>query len=271
MLPAPRVVLFDLDNTLFDHGGAVVQGLRAARARHAGLRRMPWPELLRRYDELLTETERPVLTGKLSLTVARERRFRRLIAETGAISTLEEARTLAKVYRERYQGSRQAMRGARALLASYRRDGIPVGIVTNNLVEEQEDKLAVIGLRSLVSFLVTSEEVGATKPSPEIFRTALRRGGVEPAETRMVGDSWNSDILGAAGLGIPAIWYNPRGAPIPAGPIVPVLESFAPAYRARSRIAAWEGSYEPGAPSRPAATEGIIQPTRASKSRRRAA
>lgn len=270
VLPAPRVVLFDLDNTLFDHARAAQLGLRTVRARHAGLRRMPWKELLRRYDELLAETHRAVMTGRISPSRARAERLRRLIAEAGARATPKEARALAELYRARYQESRRTTPGARALLASYRRDGVAVGIVTDNLVAEQEEKLAALGMRSLVSFLVTSEEVGSSKPGPEIFRTALRRGRVEADQTRMVGDSWKYDVLGAAALGIPAVWYNPRRAPVPAWPRVPVLGSLAPSRAARRRIAAWAGSYAPGEPSSPAPTEGIIQPTHASKPRRRA-
>jgi HAD superfamily hydrolase (TIGR01549 family) len=233
----PRLVLFDLDDTLFDHRGSLEVALRGARRAHPALRRVAWTDQLRRYDELLAETHREVMAGTLTPEAAREERFRRLFLEAGTDAGSRVLRAVATTYRDRYQASRRAARGARALLASYRRDGVATGIVTNNLLAEQEDKLTAIRLLPLVSFLVTSEEVGHSKPAPEIFREALDRARVPAAEARMVGDSWEADIRGAAAAGIPAIWYNPRGRSRPTGPPVPEISSFSPLARVRRTIA----------------------------------
>jgi HAD superfamily hydrolase (TIGR01549 family) len=240
---APRLVLFDLDDTLFDHRGSREVALRAVRHSYPALRRVGWTVQLRRYDDLLSELHRDVMAGTLTIDAAREERFRRLFLEAGSSPGTRVVRAVATAYRDRYLASRRAARGARALLASYQRDGVATGIVTNNLVSEQEDKLTAIGLRPLLSFLVISEAVGHSKPSPEIFREALRRGGVPATDARMVGDSWEADIQGAASVGIPAIWYNPRGRPRPAGLDVPELATFSPIAPARRTIAEWRGRY----------------------------
>jgi putative hydrolase of the HAD superfamily len=50
------------------------------------------------------------------------------------------------------------------------------------------------------------------KPRPYIFQAALARLRVRPDEVAMVGDSLNSDVLGAQGVGLRTIWIAPPGA-----------------------------------------------------------
>ncbi len=90
-----------------------------------------------------------------------------------------------------------------------------LGIVSNNLLDEQQEKLRVCGLDELVDALVVSEEAGVSKPDPAIFRVALDRLRVRADETVMIGDSWAADVEGARAAGIRAIWFNPAGAAAP--------------------------------------------------------
>src|SRR5437870_1167181 len=80
------------------------------------------------------------------------------------------------------------------------------GIVTNNLLEEQQDKLQYCGLASCVDVLIASEDVGVAKPDRGIFDIALDRMGVAAPDAVMVGDSWANDIAGALNAGIRAVW-----------------------------------------------------------------
>ena len=94
---------------------------------------------------------------------------------------------------------------------------LPVAIVTNGITEIQRSRFALSPLGELVSDVVISEEVGVSKPRPEIFRLALDRLGAKPGEALMVGDGVNSDIRGANNAGIDACWYNPGGKTLPEG------------------------------------------------------
>ena len=87
---------------------------------------------------------------------------------------------------------------------------VPIAIVSNNLLEEQTDKLRLCGFDRFIDHLVVSEEIGITKPDPAIFRSALDRLGVPADQAVMVGDSWPADIVGARRAGIRAVWFNPR-------------------------------------------------------------
>ena len=94
---------------------------------------------------------------------------------------------------------------------------LPVAIVTNGITAVQRSRLALSPLKDCVAEVVISEEVGVSKPRPEIFLLALDRLGVKPREALMVGDGVNSDIRGANNAFIDACWYNPKGDALPEG------------------------------------------------------
>jgi HAD superfamily hydrolase (TIGR01549 family) len=207
----PRAVFFDLDDTLFDHTRTAREALRIVRADQPILQRPPFGALCREYGRLLEAIHPEVLAGRISIPLARRRRFEMLAEFCGTAISAEEAESISQRYRAEYQIARRAVPGARAILERLRGRAI-VGIVTNNEVREQEEKLAFLGLRGLVDVLVVSEEVGASKPDPKIFRTALDRAGVSAGEAVMLGDSWTADVQGAHGVGIRPIWLNRFGA-----------------------------------------------------------
>ena len=65
-----------------------------------------------------------------------------------------------------------------------------------------------------------------TRPFSSPRSTALQ---CDAAETVMVGDSWTADIAGARAAGIRPIWFNPLGAKAPDGEPVAELRSLEPA------------------------------------------
>lgn len=63
------------------------------------------------------------------------------------------------------------------------------------------------------------------KPEPPLFRIALQRLGLRPADAAMVGDSVTSDVAGARAVGMRAVLYAPDGAAPEAADVV--VRSFA--------------------------------------------
>ncbi|MBR2699381.1 MAG: YjjG family noncanonical pyrimidine nucleotidase [Clostridia bacterium] len=94
---------------------------------------------------------------------------------------------------------------------------LPVVIVTNGMTSIQRSRFARSPLTDIVSGIVISEEIGVSKPRPEIFLRALEPMGAEPSEALMIGDGIKSDILGANNAGIDACWLNPGGRRLPEG------------------------------------------------------
>jgi putative hydrolase of the HAD superfamily len=62
-----------------------------------------------------------------------------------------------------------------------------------------------VGLESYLDVIVTAEDVGADKPDPPIFLAALERAGVDASEAVYIGDQYETDIVGARGVGIKPI------------------------------------------------------------------
>ena len=212
-----RAVLFDLDDTLFDHRYSSQSALATLYARYACLQQKSLAELNDLHKDLLEHYHRELLAGRHTLDSARHERFRQLFACYGEQLAEEETAAASECYRTVFMANRQLMAGAGQLLA-YLRTRVRIGIVTNNMRDEQTAKLAHLGITELIDELITSEEVGLAKPDPGIFVAALQRLHSTPAESVMVGDSWAADVLGATQLGIRTIWLNrePLACPDPA-------------------------------------------------------
>jgi len=204
-------VLFDLDDTLFDHAATARAALAAMAAGRPLLHGVPLEALYQRYSELLEEMHPLVMTGQIPYLVAREQRFQRLLAPyEGELSGAESQRVAALHYGH-YQRLRQPVAGALALLQRLK-PAYKIGIVTNNRTAEQREKLRFLQMDTLVDALITSEDVGFLKPDPAIYRAALQRLRATAAQTVMVGDNWSADVLGALAVGIRPVWLNRTGA-----------------------------------------------------------
>jgi putative hydrolase of the HAD superfamily len=209
-----RAVLFDLDDTLFDHRESAAEALRRVQGAHEGLRHIPFDEFEKLHAALLEELHPEVLNARLEMDEARRERFRRLFARCGIAASEDLCAATARRYRNDYMDARRAVAGAAALVAEIRRHA-KVAIVSNNMLQEQRDKLEFCGLAAHVDALIVSEEAGVSKPDPAIFSMALAALGADARETVMLGDSWTADVLGARAAGIRAVWFNPLRIPAP--------------------------------------------------------
>lgn len=233
----PRVVLFDMDDTIFDHSLTCRDALARLRSKTPGLRGRPVDELWAEYGRLLELVHPDIARGVLTLDEARTERFVRLARYCGGSVSVAEAREWSRMYRANYQTLRRLVPGARRLLERLHGRTM-LGVVTNNQVAEQEEKVAHFGLNDLIDFLVVSEGVGVSKPDPRIFALALGRASAVPGDAVMIGDSWENDIRGARAAGIPAVWFN-RFEQSPPEPLrVPEVTSFRAPRRVEALLSA---------------------------------
>jgi putative hydrolase of the HAD superfamily len=222
-----RAVLFDLDDTLFDHRRSARAALEAVHRAHAPA--FDFAAFERHHAHFLEEMHLEVLAGRVGLDAARRERFRKVFAALGVALDPAQTDVVATAYRDGYMSARRALDGAADLLAEIKPHARVV-IVTNNLLQEQQDKLEYCGLAPLVDVLIASEDVGVSKPDRAIFDIALSRAGAAARDAVMVGDSWANDIAGAANAGIAAIWFNPDRKARPAEvPHVREIHSLSPA------------------------------------------
>jgi len=86
-------------------------------------------------------------------------------------------------------------------------------IITNGFQEIQDKKLKKANLYDYFEQIVNSEMAGVKKPSPKIFELALDLAKTKAANSVMIGDSLEADILGAQALGFHAIHFNAHNEP----------------------------------------------------------
>jgi len=203
-----KAVIFDLDDTLFDHRHSVRTALSAMQKKYDCFRQISLDEFERLHIKLLNEihVER-ILTGELTLDEGRAMRFEQAFKILKVNPTPEMKYEAADYYRKNYLQSTRLKPGAYELLEEVKKT-YKTGIVTNNLVEEQNRKLAECGIENLIDIMVTSEEAGVTKPNPEIFNIVLDKLNCSSGEAVMIGDAWEADIIGAHNLGMKCIWIN---------------------------------------------------------------
>ncbi len=203
-----KAVLFDLDDTLFDHRHSMRTGLTALQKKYECFSKLHIDDFEKEHVRLMNEVHLDlILKGVLTLDEGRELRFMRAFELYGGNPDAKLAREAARLYRENYVSVNGLVPGAMELLKAVKQK-YKVGIVTNNLVDEQVRKLKESGIEHLVDCMITSEEAGITKPHPDIFNALLERLDVTADEAVMIGDYWAGDIAGAHALGIRCIWIN---------------------------------------------------------------
>jgi len=214
-----------MDDTIFDHSLTCRRALGRLRRTEPRLRGPTLNALWHEYARLLEAVQPDVFAGRVTIQAARVERFRQLAEFCGTEVSPADASELSRRYRAHYQELRRAVPGVRRLLERLQGRTV-IGVVTNNEVAEQEEKLDFLGFRPLIDFMLVSAGVGIAKPDPGIFRLALERARATPEATVMIGDSWRSDVLGAWNTGIRPVWFNrfhlSRPEPLP----VRELDSF---------------------------------------------
>jgi putative hydrolase of the HAD superfamily len=87
----------------------------------------------------------------------------------------------------------------------------PLAVVSNVWApaEAWTNEFARSGLVHVFRCRVFSSSIGAVKPSPRVFWTALEQMGVEPSRALFVGDSIERDIQPARKLGFSTVFVGP--------------------------------------------------------------
>jgi putative hydrolase of the HAD superfamily len=210
----PRVVLFDLDDTLFAHRAAVAAGIQ----RYATVLGEPYgaldaDELVAVWHGLEEEHYHSYLAGRLDFEGQRQARARDFAARHGVVLDDAAASAWFADYFEHYVGAWSLHDDALACFDALQAavPGVRFGLITNGDLAFQRRKVEAVGLDARVEHLIASGDVGVAKPDPRIFERACSVFGVEPARAVYVGDRLRTDAIGAARAGLTGVWLNRRG------------------------------------------------------------
>jgi len=99
---------------------------------------------------------------------------------------------------------------------SYLSEKYPLYLISNGFKESTEIKVAGSDIARYFKHIIISEVVGVNKPDKAIFQHALDLASATKAESLMIGDSLEADVMGALNFGMDAIYFNPNGLEKPA-------------------------------------------------------
>jgi putative hydrolase of the HAD superfamily len=145
-----------------------------------------------------------------------KRPYAEILSELG----IEDADAFIDAEHAVWRPAHAVLGSAQALLEALRGRGIKTGIVANAWPDPGRvlrGDIASYGLTPLLDVIVLSEEVGVSKPDPEIFLHALRTIGVDPEAAMFVGDGLVNDVQGAANVGmttVQALWFAADDTPV---------------------------------------------------------
>jgi len=168
----------------------------------------------------------------LAETPAAER-FAWTLAELGVTEPEQRAPELLAVHRAALHAGTEVPPNHVGLVQALRLAGYRVGLITNYDDADGAAKLlGDSGLAPHMEAVVVSGAEGKVKPHAGLFERALRALDVAPRVAWYVGDTYETDVLGAAAAGLTPVWLRRDGAdgpaPEPGGVLtLPALEELA--------------------------------------------
>ena len=198
-----KAVIFDLDNTLFDHTASASYAIRTWIPEFGGI---PSDELVAQWFVIEERNFDRWLAGELTHQGQRRGRLHDFLPLIGhpVPPTDAELDDLFTGFLRHYQDSWTAFPDARPALEVARSNGWRIGVLTNGSTPQQNAKLRAIGLADLVDVVCCSDGLGVSKPSPEAYLRTCQALGTDPADTLMLGDNLELDVLGARAAGLSA-------------------------------------------------------------------
>jgi 2-haloacid dehalogenase len=201
-----RLFLFDLDDTLLDFKASERLSFEHT-MRELGLRAIP-AGLFGRYQAINLALWKAFELGAVSKDFLKVERFRRTFAGHGSGLDLDP-QAASHLYLESLSNTVVLVEGAQQVCETLAGIG-EVGIITNGVEHIQHRRIAASALHAHLSFVATSEACGHAKPDSRFFDYTVKLAqAFSHAETIIVGDRLDADILGANRFGIDSCWFNP--------------------------------------------------------------
>lgn len=199
-----EVITFDLDNTLWDVEPALLRAEEAQR--HWLLTHRPGAveaadhEALWQLKKALWASH-PELAHHMSdmrKLLLRELQTRAGYSSDDAEQGAEEAFAAFLTERQQVTLYAQALEVLEQLAEQY-----TLGALTNGNADVYKTDAG-----EYFDFAFLAEDIGSSKPAPDMFHAALEKTGAAPSSVVHVGDNPGHDIDGAKAVGFRAVWIN---------------------------------------------------------------
>ena len=208
---ALRVLLLDLDNTVYAYAPCHRAGLMAAQVAASRLDPI-WCDPRRfESDYLAARAAVKAQIGRQAAAHCRLLYFKAMVERHSGRSRLSDAKELHAAYWRDYFAAMRLDEECAETLGAARDQGLGIVWVTSFTTERQILKLEHLGLSAAADFLLTTEEAGVEKPSGHLVDLALRRLGAEPEGAWVIGDSLSEDLMMAEARRLPFVWFRRDG------------------------------------------------------------
>ena len=184
-----KVVIFDLDDTLYDEYEFVKSGFKVVAAYLSSRYELDKNDIFTRLCEITKRDGR----GKV---------FNTLLSNLGLYS-LERVQTLIYIYRSHLPKIFLEKRVV-YYLNTLRKKGLLLGIVTDGKSSVQSRKVEALGLKDYFDLILCSDELGREywKPSTVPFKVVLDLLKTPPEKAVYVGDNVRKDFYGPNLMGL---------------------------------------------------------------------
>ncbi len=155
-------------------------------------------------------------------------RFRRLMALLVSIPPREReqaAQTALNAHMRGIENSVVFDVDRIGVLERIRVAGLPIALLSNfDHAPTAQRIIERMGIAPYLDAVLISEDEGFRKPAASLFLKVADTLGVKPAEVLFVGDTFEADVEGPQGVGMPCAWLNRKAAPLPEGSRAPDFE-----------------------------------------------
>lgn len=200
-----KVILFDADETLFDFKKAEREAFKNTMIDFG----IDYDESyhFNTYEEINCAIWKELEQGLITQEKLKTERFRRFIDR---LDMNFDENEFASTYMKYLGDGSFLFEGAIELIEDLSNKYI-LSIVTNGLTIVQERRIKKSVIAKYFKDIVISEEIGISKPHPNIFEHAINNlGEFSKDEILMIGDNLSSDIKGGINYNIDTCWYNPN-------------------------------------------------------------
>jgi putative hydrolase of the HAD superfamily len=200
------MIFFDIDQTLINHQHAQDAAALLFLKQFAHLLPYSPKDFGKLWQSLMKKHFATFTRGEINFIEHRRRRIKELFQEAETDITDAEADMRFAVYLQYYEDNwllYDDVLPCLNLLSNHK-----LGIISNGNTEQQTRKLYQTGILGRFDIIVVSEEVGVSKPKPDIFLIAGCQAKVTMQQCTYIGDSLQNDALAAQAVGMQSIWLN---------------------------------------------------------------
>jgi len=225
------MIFFDLDNTLLDHDKSEESAIIAlCEGKKINVSQsevsLLWKKISKKYYERY-------LAGDLSFEKQRLLRMKEFFSlienkDSNGLNQSEhemddsEAEKLFREYLKNYEKNWVVFEDVVPTLEKLQ--DFRLGVISNGQTDQQYKKLISLNIDKYFELVVTSHDLGVSKPNPHIFKRAAEIACVDEKQCVYIGDDLIKDIMPSQEIGMFALWINRNSENVPSKNVMSIKD-----------------------------------------------